>query len=209
MRVALYARISTNDGRQHLENQLRELWDFINHNQKGQDWAVTKVYTDEISGASDRRPGLDKLIEEAGGYFDLVLVWDLSRLTRGGPAKAFEYISRLKKRGVEFWSLKEPHFRTSGPDGVGEVFIALAAHIAREERRVMQQRIVAGMERARKAGKTFGRPSKRLDPGRLLRYIEEGRSVREIARLEKATPATVQRRLTKLKGTNPSHETTK
>lgn len=208
MKVALYARISTHDGRQNLENQLGELRQFVD----GQViqppytndpwWKVTGEYTDQDSGANDRRPGLDKLLKDAGaGAFKLVLVWDLSRLTRGGPAKAFEYISRLKQYGVEVWSLKEPHFRTSGP--AGDVFIALAAHIAREERRVMQERINAGISRARKAGKHFGRPWIRLDPARLIRYMEEGRSFREMAKLEKACIATVFRRCHQLKGTTP------
>jgi len=195
VRAALYARISTNDGRQHAANQLDELIEFA----LAQHWHVFQSYVDEESGAVDERVALKRLLTDAQTRkFDVLLVWDLSRLTRGGPAKAFEYIERLKKCGVDFWSLKEPHFRTSG-DGVGDVFIALAAHIAREERRVMRQRIMAGMARARKDGKAIGRPAAQLDPGRLLRYIEEGLSIRRIAELENSTPATVHRRLARLK----------
>jgi DNA invertase Pin-like site-specific DNA recombinase len=205
--IALYARVSTTDGRQHLENQLQAMREFVADDPAPPSfpraWKITGEYTDLQSGADDHRPGLADLMADARARrFDLVLVFDLSRLTRGGPAKAFEYISSLKRHGVEFWSLKEPHFRTSGPEGMGEVFIALAAHIAREERRAIRERIRAGLARARKEGKQIGRPAKRLDPGRLLRYLAEGKSQREIARLEKSTPTTVQRHLARLrKGT--------
>lgn len=197
MRVALYARISTHDGRQSLENQLDELRRFVD--QRAPDWHKAGEYTDQESGANDRRPGLEKLMGDAAHEaFELALVWDLSRLTRGGPAKAFEYISRLKAWGVDVWSLKEPHFRTSGP--LGDVFIAIAAHIGREERRTMQDRIKAGIVAARKKGTVFGRPVKYLDPGRMIRYMEEGRSMKEISQLENVGVATVHRHLAKLKG---------
>jgi DNA invertase Pin-like site-specific DNA recombinase len=207
VKVALYARISTHDGRQNLDNQLGELRTFCkmpffdSAKVNESPWIIAGEYTDQDSGAKERRKGLDEMTRDAGaGKFKLVLAWDLSRLTRGGPAKAFEIISRLKGWGVEFWSLKEPHFRTSGP--LGEVFIALAAHIGREERRIMQERVAAGLARARKEGKILGRPvNLDVDPGRLLRYLEEGRSAREMAELENTSPQTILRRLRKLKGT--------
>lgn len=55
-RVALYTRISTGDGRQTIDNQLRDL----NLAAERMGWEITHHFSDEgISGAKgkDRRPG--------------------------------------------------------------------------------------------------------------------------------------------------------
>jgi DNA invertase Pin-like site-specific DNA recombinase len=195
IKIALYARISTHEGKQHLENQLAELRAYA----RKHEMPITHEYTDEESGAADNRPGLEEMMSDAArGKFDRLMVWDLSRLTRGGPAKAFELIGKLRKNKVEFWSLQEPLFRTGGEDGVGQVFVAIAAHVAREERQAARERIRAGIAQARKNGKAFGRPKTILDPARLLRYQSEGLSLREIAQLEHTDKSTVRRRLAEL-----------
>lgn len=74
--------------------------------------------------------------------FDLVLVWALDRLTREGVAETFEYIKRLTSYGVQFVSFKEEHFRTTGP--AGELMIALAAWIAKQERMPISERVRGG-----------------------------------------------------------------
>ena len=51
MRAALYARVSTKDGRQDTDNQLRQLLAFA----KTQSWTVIAEYVDHASGKhSDR-----------------------------------------------------------------------------------------------------------------------------------------------------------
>jgi DNA invertase Pin-like site-specific DNA recombinase len=192
-RAALYARVSTREGRQHLENQLGELREYASV----MNWTVTKEYTDQESGASDRRPGLDALMKDAARRrFDLVAVFDLSRLTRGGPAKAFGYIARLSAARVEFWSITEEMFRTAGP--LGEVFIALAAHVAAQERAAIQNRIRAGIDAARKRGQHLGRNPKILDREKIRTLAHRGQSRRQIARALGCSAATIHRRLREL-----------
>jgi DNA invertase Pin-like site-specific DNA recombinase len=191
-KAALYARTSTKEGRQHLQNQLIQLRDYAGR----MDWTVTATYTDSESGAHHSRPGLDKLMEDAARReFDVVLVFDLSRLTRLGPARAFSYIERLNHAGVKFWSLREEHFRTVGPTGT--LFIAIAAHIAEMERETMRARIQAGLHRARKQGKQIGRPPSEacanLSPERIERMRGAGLSIREIARKMKVSKTTIGR----------------
>lgn len=189
-RAALYARISTREGRQHLENQLGQLRDFAGVMK----WGIAKEYTDQDSGASDRRPGLDALMRDAARRrFDLVAVFDLSRLTRGGPAKAFGYIARLSAARVEFWSITEEMFRTAGP--LGEVFIALAAHVAAQERAAIQNRIKAGIDAARKRGQHLGRYPKTIDTQGIRTLADSGQSQRKIAAALGCSAATIHRRL--------------
>lgn len=205
MSVALYARISTSDERQHLENQIQAMTAFCEQRaarpapgqvitdwHPPEYWKIVKTYTDQDSGASDKRPGLEMMLRDAQRReFNAVVIFALSRLTRGGPARAFDYIDRLHENGVDLVSVTEPMFSTAGRSGA--VLIALAAHIAEEERRGMQERVKAGLARARKEGKTLGRPRAKVDPEKLLHAISAGKSTRQIARELDTSPATIVR----------------
>jgi DNA invertase Pin-like site-specific DNA recombinase len=68
-RATLYLRVSTLD--QHPETQLYDLRQMADQ----RDWQVVEEYTDRVSGAKARRPGLDQLMSDARrGKFDVVLV---------------------------------------------------------------------------------------------------------------------------------------
>lgn len=194
-RVAVYARISTKDGRQNLENQLRELRRYA----RSMGWSHSAkygTYTDQASGASKSRPALERMMQAAARRaFDIVLVYDLSRLTRSGPASAFEYIERLSAAGVQFHSFREEYFRTTGP--AGPMLIAVAAYIAQEERRQMQARIKSGIARAKASGVRLGRPRRVVDRRRIIELRKQGKSIRAIAAKLKTTRSTVLRRLEK------------
>jgi len=189
-RAALYARVSTQEGRQHLANQLDQLRRYA----KRMKWELAGVYTDQASGAKADRPGLDKMLKAAAlRVFDVALVYDLSRLTRSGPASAFQYIERLTAAGVQFHSFREEYFRTTGP--AGPMLIAIAAYIAEQERAQMQARIRSGIDRAKAAGVRFGRPTRILDAAQIRRLREQGKTIREIAKTLKTTRSTIMRRL--------------
>src|SRR5579871_2640435 len=187
-RVALYVRISTNDSKQDLSNQTSELVRYA----KRMGWTRTYTFEDRASGAATKRPGLEELMQAAAERkFDLLLVTDLSRLTRGGPASAFVFIERLKKCGVHFWSMREEHFRTAGH--AGELLIAVAAYLAKQERELLQARIRAGLDRAKAQGKHCGRPRRVVDRDRVQRLFGLGWSARQIAKVVKVGKSTVQR----------------
>lgn len=60
------------------------------------------------------------------------------------------------------------------------------------ERAMIRDRVIAGLDRARAAGKRLGRP--RTMPykiGRIRASLDQGRGVRETARLLKVSPAKV------------------
>lgn len=188
--AGIYARVSTSDGKQNLKTQLQALNRFA----AGMSWKVTGVYTDEVSGASIVRPGLDSMMAAAARRdFDTVLVFDLSRLTRGGPASAFELIARLRASKVELWSMTEEHFRTTG--AAGELLIAIAAFLAHQERATMQARVKAGLDRARSNGTALGPPRKVIDKTRVKKMRGDGGSLRAIAKHFKCSKSTVARLL--------------
>ena len=76
-RAALYMRVSSLD--QHPETQLLDLRQMAA--QRG--YEIAHEYTDRISGARARRPGLDDLMRDARrGRFDVVLPWASGRIVR-------------------------------------------------------------------------------------------------------------------------------
>lgn len=189
-RVALYTRISTKDGRQDLDNQLNALREYASK----MGWIITQEFSDQESGAKAEREGLKQMLAAATRRgFDVLLVFDLSRLTRGGPGTAFTIIDRLNRNGVKFWSFTQEHFRSSGP--AGDLLIAIAAYIAQQERESMQQRIKAGIDRARRAGRTIGPPRSVIDVKRATELRNHGHSIREIAAILRCSKSLVERRL--------------
>jgi len=79
MRVATYTRISTDEENQpySLEAQADRLSSFIN-SQDG--WELRRKFTDQMSGSTLDRPGLQQALAEARlGAFDLLLVYRVDR----------------------------------------------------------------------------------------------------------------------------------
>jgi DNA invertase Pin-like site-specific DNA recombinase len=151
-RVAIYARVSTD--RQETENQLEQLRRYV----QAQGWSLTAEFIDhaESGGKGDRPQFQCMLARAARRDFEIVLVWALDRLTREGVAETFAPIQKLNGYRVQFESLTEPHFRTTGP--AGELMIAVAAWIAKQERNRISERVRAGLERAKKNGTKTGQP---------------------------------------------------
>ena len=94
-RAALYMRVSTLD--QHPETQLYDLRQMAG--QRG--YEIIHEYTDRISGAKARRPGLDQMMTDARrGRFDVVLVWASDRIA--GSVKHFlEVLDELSRLQIE------------------------------------------------------------------------------------------------------------
>ena len=81
-RAALYMRVSTVD--QHPETQLTRP---ASDGRSARLSRSSQEYTDRISGAKAKRPGLDQMMADARrGRFDVVLVWACDRIARSVEA---------------------------------------------------------------------------------------------------------------------------
>src|SRR5690242_505858 len=99
MRVAIYARVSTDDKGQDPENQLRQLRAWCN--QMGH--TVAREYVEHENGGKgvDYRRQLAQLFSDAARReFDLLLVWSIDRFSREGMAATVGYLQRLSSHGV-------------------------------------------------------------------------------------------------------------
>ncbi len=138
-----YARVSTQDQNLDLQNDaLRAA-------------GCENIYTDKMSGAKTKRPGLEEIL----GFIrkgDTLVVWRLDRLGRS-LKHLIQVLNQLEERGVYFKSIQES-LDTSTPGGklIFHVFGALAEF----ERDIIKERTLAGLAAARARGRKGGRPRK-------------------------------------------------
>ena len=186
-RVALYLRVST--GEQTTENQRRELEAVA----KQRGWQIVAVYEDKgVSGAKgrDKRPQFDAMLKDAvRGQYDVLAVWAVDRLGRS-LQDLVATLSDLHGAGVDLF-LHRQAIDTTTPSG--KAMYQMLGVFAEFERSMIQERVKAGLERAKAKGVQLGRP--RL-PGKrreeILRLHREGTSQRAIARRVGVALGTVQ-----------------
>jgi DNA invertase Pin-like site-specific DNA recombinase len=185
MKIAIYARVSTKDKGQDTENQLAQLRKYA----EARGWE-SQEFVDHETGKHANREAFKAMFTAASRReFGLVLVWALDRFTREGVAETFGHIRKLLDYGVQFESFTEPQFRTTG--AAGELMIAVAAWIAKQERQRISERTKAGLEIARAKGKKLGRREKVYNRDLAVSMRSAGCSWRKIAKTLKVPFATV------------------
>ena len=152
-RVAVYARVSTRD-RQETLNQLAQLREFC----RRQGWhLVSPEYIDRETGSVSSRANFQQMLLDASQRkFDVLLFWALDRLTREGTLATLQYLERLTSYQVGYKSFTEPYLDSCGT--FKDVVISLLATMAKQERIRLGERVRAGIQHARSQGKRLGRP---------------------------------------------------
>lgn len=200
-RAALYVRVSTAD-KQHPANQVAPLKTFCakaGHH-------VVAQFVDRESGSTSGRPAFQEMLAAARRHeFDVIVFWSLDRFSREGIAATFEHLKTLAGHHVDVYSLQDPFCRTVADDSdlaaraQRELLLAVSAWVAEFERRRRQERVKAGMERARMEGKHIGRRRtkylSRADTATMMDMRARGNSFRAIALKLESTKSTIQRRI--------------
>jgi DNA invertase Pin-like site-specific DNA recombinase len=186
-RVALYCRVSTTD--QTCENQLRDLREYCG----ARGWTDVTEYADHgVSGTTDRRPALDRLMAAVRGRkVDVVVVAAFDRFARS-TRHLVTTLDEMQHVGVQFISLREA-IDTGSP--LGRAVFVIVGAIAELERGLIVERIHSGLRRARAHGKRLGRPEVVVDVARARAVIARTGSVRAAARALGCAPGTVRRAL--------------
>jgi DNA invertase Pin-like site-specific DNA recombinase len=189
--VALYARVSTKDGRQDTENQLIALREYC----AKQGWTVAGEYVDHETGGTSKRPHFQRMFADAHARkFDLVLFWALDRFSREGVAATLNHLGRLTSYGVGWRSHTEEYLDSCGI--FRDAVLAILAVIAKQERVRRSERAQAAIARLRRQGQAdkLGRP--RTEPSKRAKaqnLREKGLSLRAIGAKLGISAATVQR----------------
>jgi DNA invertase Pin-like site-specific DNA recombinase len=173
-RLALYARVSTLVG-QSPEMQLVELREYAAR----RGWQVVEEYVDHgVSGAKESRPALNRLMTDAKQRrFDAVAVWKIDRFGRS-LRHLVNSIAELENLGVSFVSLRDS-IDLSSPSGV--LMFQLIAAMSQFERSLIQERVRAGLQNAKRKGKRLGRRPVDVDLSEVASLRHSGASWRMIS----------------------------
>ena len=186
-RAAVYLRVSTLD--QTTANQERELRQIAGRS----GLEIVKVYKDHgVSGAKgrDKRPQFDALLNDATKrQFDVVMAWSVDRLGRS-LKDLCAFLSEIHSLGIDLF-LHQQGIDTRTP--AGKALFGMMGVFAEFERAMIQERVRAGLARAKDAGKRLGRPRiPRMTEDAIRAALAGGLSVRKTAAKFKVNPSTVQ-----------------
>jgi len=150
VKAAMYARVSTD--KQDLESQRVEVKRYCDDH----DFVLVKEYQDIETGTTDGRNGLtDCLTGARNREYDVLVVVEMSRLTRRGIGPLFAILNKLKMSGVRWVSLREPYLSLEGP--AQDLLISVLAWANKFERDLISQRTKSALARIKNL-KHIGRP---------------------------------------------------
>lgn len=164
-RCVLYARISTSNGQQDPEMQLRELREYAG----ARGFQIVSEFVDRgFSGARESRPQLNQLLSDAKQRkFDCVLCWKLDRFARS-LKHLVNALAEFEALGIAFVSLRD-NLDLSTPSG--RLMFQIVGAMAEFERSLIVEWVRAGLKNAQSKGVQLGRP-------RLVNLAEASRTTR-------------------------------
>jgi DNA invertase Pin-like site-specific DNA recombinase len=189
-RAVLYLRVSTLDQTTaNQERKLRQIAERVGYD-------IVKVYKDHgISGAKGRdgRPQFDALCRDATKrQFDVVMAWSVDRLGRS-LQDLVGFLSEMHSLGIDLF-LHQQGLDTTTP--AGKAMFQMMGVFAEFERSIIQERVRAGLARAKDEGKRLGRPPIAPEIEKRIREALKAKNrpgVRVIAKRFGVDPGTVQR----------------
>lgn len=197
MKVAIYARVSTDDKEQDPERQLmkcRQYCDLHSH-------IILKEVVDHHTGDSplnERHYGKLLLSLDVEG----IIVFSMDRLTREHPTKVIQFIGDMKNKGVKIVSITEPAFNMESE--FADILIYIITWFNNYFLTKLRRDVKAGIERARKEGKQIGRAKVEFNHYRAFHLLfEKKQNQRDVASELGVSLATINR-FKKVASINPS-----
>jgi len=163
-------------------------------------WEVIEVIRETISGSkkNEDRKGILRLQEVISqGGIDLVVVWEISRISRS-PRDFHNLLSFLHERGVGLY-IKNLNLSTLTDDGkenhITSLILTLMSEISKMETLTLRERVKVSLNNLKNQGIILGRPvgSKEGIPQLLkkypdvVKYLGMGLSIREVSKLTKVS----------------------
>ena len=185
-KVALYARVSTNNG-QDPEVQLRELREFCDRRGFG----ISQEFVDKgVSGSRERRPALDRLMVACRKRLvDAVVVYRYDRFARS-LRQLVNALEEFRELGIDFISI---HEGVDTSTANGRLVFGIFASIAEFERELIRDRVRSGLATAKAKGRKLGRPRVLADVAKIATLRASGASWRMISRQTGISARTIRR----------------
>lgn len=202
LRVAAYARVSTDDEEQQTSYEAQVDY-YTKKIRENPEWIFVEVYADEgITGTSTkRRKNFNRMIDDAmAGMIDRIITKSVSRFARN-TVDTLTTVRKLKEKGVGVTFEKE---NIDTLDSKGELFITIMSSLAQEESRSISENVTWGWRKRIADGKVSVAYSHFLGyekgpDGNMQIVEEEAKVVREIYAmfLDGKTPSGIAAALTK------------
>lgn len=165
-RIFGYCRCSTNETKQNIERQRRELVEL------GADPKL--IYTEYVSGTVRHRVELERMLE-AISEGDTLIVTELSRISRS-MRDLLEILDILKDKKVKvILGSFTLDFTKGDADPMVMGMVHMMGVFSQMEREITVQRIKSGLDTAKANGKTLGRAKLTVDaiPPLFIKYYKQ------------------------------------
>ena len=191
-----YARCSTNESKQDINRQVKEL----------KAAGAKEIYLEYEHGDKKIKPQQQQMLDQAQSG-DTIITLEVSRLARSTQqlCEIINIINEKKLRLVIVGSITLD-CRNGQPDPMSEAFLQIAGVFSQLELSMIRARVRSGVANARTRGSRIGRPPMTIDniPSNFLRHYPAYRSgqlnVSELARLCGVSRITAYRYLGLLEG---------
>lgn len=182
-----YARCSTNEEKQDIDRQVREL----------KAAGAQKIWLEYEHGDAANKEQQALMLEIAKPG-DTIITLEVPRLARS-VKQLCDIIDMIRDKHLRLiiQGSITMDCRTNHPDPMTEAFLQIAGIFAQLELAMIRARVKSGMENARAKGKHIGRPETTIEtiPDRFLRYYalykNHDLSISELARLAGVSRPTV------------------
>ena len=185
----IFVRVSKRE--QDYQRQLEDLRALA----KTQNLEIVAEIAEKISGVKDNqeRDGVQELLRLAQkGIIQKVLVQEVSRLGRS-TVEVLKVLEELTSLHVSVYvqNFGFETLKNGKRNPIAQFMFTLLAEFARMERETLRERILSGMEEARRQGKHLGRPDGSLENREtflkkypsVVRNLRQGISVRKTAKI--------------------------
>lgn len=200
--VAILVRVSTLQ--QETDRKISELSAYAAEN----DYEVVEVCEEKISGRASHkdRQGLNRVLElSAEGKVNKVLVHEVSRIARRNSV-AHSFLEKLEAQGVSlYWHSQR--IETLLEDGTrnpaASLMFSMLAELGRSEVENLRVRVKSGVAEyrrnnpekgwGRKKGSTISDSELLEKHGDVIKLLNKGISIRNVAKIVQKSPTTVQK----------------
>lgn len=202
-KAVILARVSKKDGSQNTDRQVDDLTAVA----QKEGWNIVKVFTEKTSGSKTplkkRKPILQMLEMARAGKIDIVMLHELSRLSRR-PQDIDKIINELIELKIPVYVNKERIY-TLNEDGKRNAFamimIGMIKELAYMETEDLSYRIKSGLKRAYAKGAQKGRPEGTTKSNeqflkenqKVISLLNRKMSIRETAKLANCSTFNVQK----------------
>jgi DNA invertase Pin-like site-specific DNA recombinase len=199
MQAAIFVRVSRKE-----QDYMRQVQDLRSVADRMGLEIVSEI-SEKISGtaATEDREGIQQLLDLARRRkISKVLVQEVSRLGRS-TLEVLQIVEELTNLGVSIYveNIGIETLTKGKANPIAQVLLTILAEFARMEKEVLRERILSGLDEARRKGVKIGRPEGVLKQAKdyikgypkVVKYLNQGHSLRNTAKLTDVSVNTVRR----------------